>query len=97
MPRCSPIRGHGCSGLCIGLLSTAIQSCLDQLVLVQIGSAKFALLLALLPVTASLIGVVVLRQIPTLLESTGITLVIVALVLSARDAPESESERWHPG
>ena len=84
-------------GLCIGLLSTAIPYVLDQLVLVQIGSAKFALLLALLPVTASLIGVVVLRQIPTLLELTGITLVIAALVLSARDAPESESERWHPG
>ena len=61
-------------GLCIGLLSTAIPYALDQLVLVQIGSAKFALLLALLPVTATLIGVVVLRQIPTLLEITGIAL-----------------------
>ena len=37
-------------GLCIGLLSTAIPYALDQLVFVQIGSAKFALLLALLPV-----------------------------------------------
>ncbi len=82
-------------GLCIGLLSTAIPYALDQLVLVQIGSAKFALLLALLPVTATLIGVTVLRQIPTPLEITGITLVVVALLLSARDTPESE--RWHPG
>ena len=84
-------------GLCIGLLSTAIPYALDQLVLVQIGSARFALLLALLPATATLIGVVVLSQIPTLLEATGIALVIIALVLSARDAPQSESERWHPG
>jgi inner membrane transporter RhtA len=84
-------------GLCIGLLSTAIPYVLDQLVLVQIGGARFALLLALLPATATLIGVVVLGQIPTLLEITGIALVIVALVLSARDASESESERWHPG
>ena len=82
-------------GLCIGLLSTAIPYALDQLVLAQIGSAKFALLLALLPVTATLIGVTVLRQIPTPLEITGITLVVVALLLSARDTPESE--RWHPG
>ena len=84
-------------GLCIGLLSTAIPYALDQLVLVQIGSATFALLLALLPATATLIGVVVLRQIPTLLEVTGIALVMVALVVTARDAAESKPERWHPG
>jgi inner membrane transporter RhtA len=69
-------------GLCIGLLSTAIPYALDQLVLVQIGTAKFALLLALLPVTATLIGVVVLGQIPTFPEIVGITLVVIALLLS---------------
>ena len=69
-------------GLCIGLLSTAIPYVLDQLVLVQIGTAKFALLLALLPVTATLIGVVVLGQIPTFPEIAGITLVVLALLLS---------------
>jgi inner membrane transporter RhtA len=79
-------------GLCIGLLSTAIPYVLDQLVLVQIGSAKFALLLALLPVTAALIGVVVLRQIPTPLEVTGIALVVIALALSARGSTESHAE-----
>ncbi len=75
-------------GLCIGLLSTAIPYALDQLVLVQIGSATFALLLALLPVTATLIGVMMLRQVPTIPEIIGITLVVVALLLSARDTPE---------
>jgi inner membrane transporter RhtA len=79
-------------GLCIGLLSTAIPYALDQLVLVQIGSAKFALLLALLPATAALIGVAVLRQIPTLVEITGITLVVIAVLLSAREAPEAQAE-----
>jgi inner membrane transporter RhtA len=79
-------------GLCIGLLSTAIPYVLDQLVFVQIGSAKFALLLALLPVTATLIGVVVLHQIPTFAEITGITLVVIALLRSAREAAESARE-----
>ena len=79
-------------GLCIGLLSTAIPYALDQLVLVQIGSAKFALLLALLPATATLIGLVVLRQIPTPPEVTGITFVITALLLSARESPERHAE-----
>jgi inner membrane transporter RhtA len=79
-------------GLCIGLLSTAIPYALDQLVLVQIGSAKFALLQALLPATAAVIGVVILRQIPTPLEVTGITLVVVALLLSARESSETRAE-----
>lgn len=79
-------------GLCIGLLSTAIPYALDQLVFAQIGSAAFALLLALLPVTATLIGVAVLHQIPNLAEITGIALVVVALLLSARTAPYSQPE-----
>ena len=79
-------------GLCIGLLSTAIPYALDQLVLVQIGSAKFALLLALLPVTATLIGVVVLGQIPSFPEIAGITLVVIALLLSARESTEAQAE-----
>jgi inner membrane transporter RhtA len=79
-------------GLCIGLLSTAIPYALDQLVLVQLGSAKFALLQALLPVTATVIGVVVLRQVPTAPEVAGIAAVVIALLLSAREAPDSHAE-----
>ena len=79
-------------GLCIGLLSTAIPYALDQVVLVQLGSANFALLLALLPVTAAVIGVVILRQTPRLLEVIGIALVVTALALSARGSPESRAE-----
>ncbi len=79
-------------GLCIGLLSTAIPYVLDQLVLVGIGSATFALLLALLPVTAGLIGVAVLGQIPTAAEVAGVGLVVVALVLGARAAPQTRSQ-----
>lgn len=78
-------------GLCIGLLSTAIPYALDQLVFVQIGSARFALLLALLPVTAALIGALILAQIPTLLEVAGITSVVVALLLSARGESQAET------
>lgn len=79
-------------GLCIGLLSTAIPYVLDQLVFVQIRSANFALLLALLPVTATLIGVVVLRQIPAPAEIAGIALVVLALLLSAGDSANTPPE-----
>lgn len=79
-------------GVCIGLLSTAIPYVLDQLVFVQIGSATFALLLALLPVTATLIGVVVLRQIPTPPEVAGIALVVAGLLLGARETSQTRAE-----
>lgn len=71
-------------GLGIGLLSTAVPYALDQVVLTVVGRARFALLLALLPLTATIIGVTVLLQTPSLAELTGIGLVMVALLIGAR-------------
>ena len=76
-------------GLCIGLLSTAIPYALDQLVFVQIGSAKFALLLALLPVDR---GADRRRgaapDTDARWKSPASALVVVALLLSARGSAD---------
>jgi inner membrane transporter RhtA len=72
-------------GVGVGVLSTAIPYALDQVVLRRLGQASFALLLALLPVTATLIGLVVLRQIPSILEAFGITAVAAGLTLRSRE------------
>lgn len=72
-------------GIGVGVLSTAVPYALDQVVLTRIGRARFALLLALLPVTAAVVGAVVLAQRPTLAEAAGIALVVAALVVSAGD------------
>jgi inner membrane transporter RhtA len=48
--------------------------------------ATFALMLALLPATASIIGIVVLRQIPSHAETAGIALVIVGVALHRSEA-----------
>jgi inner membrane transporter RhtA len=72
-------------GLAVGVLSTAVPYALDQVVLTRIGSATFALLLALLPVTAAIVGAVVLAQRPTLAEALGIGLVAAALVVISRN------------
>ena len=71
-------------GLGIGLLSTAVPYALDQVVLATIGRVRFALLLALLPATAAIVGATVLRQTPSPTELAGIGLVMAALVLGAR-------------
>lgn len=70
-------------GVGVGVLSTAIPYALDQVVLTVVGRARFALLLALLPATATVIGTAVLRQTPTLAELGGIGLVMLALILGA--------------
>lgn len=71
-------------GAGIGVLSSAIPYALDQRVLAAIGRARFALLLALLPATAAVVGAVALAQRPTVAEVGGISLVMLALVLSGR-------------
>lgn len=47
----------------------------------RLPQATFALLLSLLPASATIIGVVVLRQIPSLLEIAGILLVAGGVAL----------------
>jgi inner membrane transporter RhtA len=72
-------------GLGIGVLSTAVPYALDQVVLTRIGRARFALLLALLPATAAVVGATLLAQAPTIAEVVGIAMVMAALVVSAGD------------
>lgn len=71
-------------GVGVGVLSSAIPYALDQRVLARIGRERFALLLALLPATAAVVGAVVLAQSPTVGEVAGIALVMLALVVTAR-------------
>jgi len=79
-------------GAGIGLLSSAIPYALDQPVLATIGRARFALLLALLPATAAVVGAVALAQRPTAAEAAGIAAVMAALAVSARAARGSTGD-----
>jgi inner membrane transporter RhtA len=79
-------------GVGIGVLSTAVPYVLDQVVLARVGRARFALLLALLPATAAVIGAVVLLQVPSAAEVAGIVLVIVALLVGARGQSHTDPE-----
>lgn len=72
-------------GVGVGVLSSVVPYALDQVVLRRVGRARFALLLALLPVTAAVMGFLVLRQVPTAGELAGIALVVGAVVLTGRE------------
>lgn len=65
----------------LGLLSSVIPYSLDQVVLRMSGPGYFALLQAILPVVAALIGAFALSQWLSVWEIVGIALVVLAVVL----------------
>lgn len=72
------------AALATGLLSNAIPYAIDQVVLRRLDRARFAFLQALLPLTATIVGLLVLSQRPGPSELAGIGMVVAAIVL-ARD------------
>ncbi len=68
----------------VGLLSNVVPYGLDQVVLTRLAPSQFALLLALLPVTAAGVGAVVLHQVPGLAEVAGMALVVLAVAVRQR-------------
>ena len=74
----------------VGVSSSVIPYVCDQLAMNRLPRASFALLLSLLPASAAVIGFLVLRQAPTLLEVTGIGLVIAGVAWHrAEEHPQS--------
>jgi inner membrane transporter RhtA len=59
--------------------SSVIPYVTDQLAMARLPRATFALMLALLPAAATLIGLAVLRQVPTWRDLLGIALVIAGV------------------
>ena len=69
------------AGIGVGICSSVIPYVCDQLAMSRLPRASFALLLALLPATAAVIGVVVLRQVPGPLDLAGIALVMAGVAV----------------
>jgi inner membrane transporter RhtA len=69
------------AGVGVGVSSSVIPYVCDQLAMARLPRASFALLLSLLPATAAVVGLVVLRQVPSGVEVAGIALVVVGVAL----------------
>ena len=72
------------AGIGVGLCSSVIPYVCDQLAMARLPRASFALMLALLPVFALLIGALVLHQIPDARELAGIGLVVAGIAVHQR-------------
>jgi inner membrane transporter RhtA len=81
------------AGIGVGVCSSVIPYVCDQLAMARLSRATFALLLSLLPASATVIGILLLHQIPTVTEAIGILLVAAGVALhKERDAlPRRES------
>jgi inner membrane transporter RhtA len=69
------------AGIGVGLASSVIPYVCDQLAMARLPRATYALLVSLLPATATVIGIIVLAQLPTALEVAGVVLVVGAVAL----------------
>jgi inner membrane transporter RhtA len=76
-------------GIGVGVCSSVIPYVTDQLAMARLPRATFSLMLALLPATAAVIGLIVLGQVPTMRDLAGIGLVILGVALH-RDPPRRE-------
>jgi len=65
----------------VGVSSSVIPYVADQMAMARLPRATFAMLLSILPATATAIGFLVLKQVPTVSELVGIGLVIVGVAL----------------
>jgi inner membrane transporter RhtA len=67
------------AGIGVGVCSSVIPYVCDQLAMARLSRATYALLVSLLPATATLIGLIVLTQVPSPAEVAGVALVVVGV------------------
>ena len=80
----------------IAVLSSVIPYALEQVVLRRVRAATFAVLLAMLPATAAVVGAVALQQVPHGLEIVGLLLVSAAIVLTGLDREDTPLDAAPP-
>lgn len=71
----------------VAILSSAVPYVIDQVVLRNVPATTFAILNSILPAMSTVIGFVMLRQLPTLGELAGLLLISIAVFISNYTRP----------
>ncbi|MET7400518.1 EamA family transporter [Dactylosporangium sp. NPDC005572] len=79
------------AGLGVAVCSSVIPYVADQLAMARVRRSTFALMLSVLPASATVVGLVVLAQLPTAQDVAGIALVAAALAVH-RPPPEKAEQ-----
>jgi inner membrane transporter RhtA len=69
------------AGIGVGISSSVIPYVFDQLAMARLSRATYSLMVSLLPATATVVGIVVLAQIPSSTEVLGVGLVVAAVAV----------------
>jgi inner membrane transporter RhtA len=69
------------AGIGVGISSSVIPYVCDQLAMARLSRASYSLMVSLLPATATVVGIVVLAQIPSSTEVLGVGLVVGAVAV----------------
>ncbi|GER02264.1 hypothetical protein JCM17845_28870 [Iodidimonas gelatinilytica] len=85
------------AGIAVGVCSSVVPYVCDQLAMSRLPRSSFALLLALLPATATIIGIIVLAQIPSLKDIAGIALVMTGIAIHRPKNPSANNNRQEDG
>lgn len=84
------------AGVGVGVTSSVIPYVTDQLAMARLPRATYALLVCLLPATATAIGVIVLAQVPTAPEILGVGLVVAGVAVH-QDGEQPRRQRARAG
>jgi inner membrane transporter RhtA len=76
------------AGVGVGVSSSVIPYVSDQLAMRRLARATYALMVSLLPATATVIGILVLAQVPSAAEVCGVALVIAGVAVHREPAAE---------
>jgi inner membrane transporter RhtA len=84
------------AGVGVGVCSSVIPYVTDQLAMRRLARAGYALMVSLLPATATAIGILVLAQVPSPLELAGIALVVAGVALHREPGAARHQSRSQP-
>jgi inner membrane transporter RhtA len=76
------------AGIGVGIASSVVPYACDQLAMARLPRATYALLVSLLPAVATIVGVAVLRQLPSPADAAGIGLVSAGIACHRPEARE---------
>jgi len=77
------------AALGVGIASSVVPYVCDQLAMARLARSTYALMVSLLPATATVLGALILAQMPTLVEVAGVGLVVVGVALHRSPDPEN--------
>jgi inner membrane transporter RhtA len=81
------------AGIGVGISSSVIPYVADQVAMRRLPRATYALMVSLLPATATVIGIVVLAQVPSATELAGVALVVAGVALHREPPTEAAAAR----